>query len=82
MEKDDKLVIVIGSAQYSHSPDNPFTGGERVMFLKRALKDEGLPIENIDIVPLSDIHIHPLCLRAFVAELLQSPQNHTENTDT
>ena len=30
------------------------------MFLKRALKDEGLPIENIDIVPLSDIHIHPL----------------------
>ena len=55
MDECDKLVIVIGSAQYSHSPDNPFSGGERVMFLKRALKDEGLPIENIDIIPLGNI---------------------------
>ena len=60
MEKDENLVIVIGSSQYSHSPDNPFSGGERIMFLKRALMDEGLPLEHIDIVPLSDIHIHPL----------------------
>ena len=52
--------MIIGSAQYSHTPDNPFTGGERVMFIKQALIDEKLPLERITIVPLADINIHPL----------------------
>lgn len=58
--KKEDLVIAIGSAQYQYTPDNPFSGGERLMFLKQAIIDEGLPIENIDIVPIPDIHIHPL----------------------
>ncbi|MHA1771398.1 MAG: nicotinamide-nucleotide adenylyltransferase [Candidatus Thorarchaeota archaeon] len=65
----EDLVIAIGSAQYSHTPDNPFSGGERIMLIKRALLDEGLPLERIDIVPVPDIHIHPLWvahLRSFV----------------
>ncbi|MHA1935366.1 MAG: nicotinamide-nucleotide adenylyltransferase [Candidatus Thorarchaeota archaeon] len=60
IEKGEDLVIVIGSSQYSHTPDNPFTGGERVMFMKKAIMDEKLPAERIDIVPLADINIHPL----------------------
>ena len=60
LEKEEELVIVIGSAQYSHTPNNPFSGGERIMLIKRALMDEGLPLDKIDIVPLSDINIHPL----------------------
>jgi nicotinamide-nucleotide adenylyltransferase len=60
LEKGEELIIVIGSAQYSHTPNNPFTGGERLMLIKRALIDEGLPFEKIDIVPISDINIHPL----------------------
>ena len=58
--KDEDIIIVVGSAQYSHTPDNPFSGGERVMFIKRALIDEDLPLERIDIVPVTDINIHPL----------------------
>ncbi|HLN89981.1 MAG TPA: adenylyltransferase/cytidyltransferase family protein, partial [Candidatus Binatia bacterium] len=27
----DELVIVIGSAQYSHNSNNPFTAGERLV---------------------------------------------------
>ncbi|NHJ12223.1 MAG: nicotinamide-nucleotide adenylyltransferase [Candidatus Thorarchaeota archaeon] len=60
LDKGEDLVIVIGSSQYSHTPDNPFTGGERVMFLKRALMDEGISFDQVDIVPITDINIHPL----------------------
>ena len=60
LDKGEDIIIVIGSSQYSHTPDNPFTGGERVMLIKRALMDEGIPLERVDIVPLADINIHPL----------------------
>ncbi|MBN2230808.1 MAG: nicotinamide-nucleotide adenylyltransferase [Candidatus Thorarchaeota archaeon] len=69
LAKDEDIVIVVGSAQYSHTPDNPFTGGERIMFIKQALMDEKIPLERIDIIPLTDINIHPLWvshLRSYV----------------
>lgn len=58
--KGEDIIIIIGSAQYSHTPDNPFTGGERIMFIRRALIDEKLPLERIAVVPVPDINIHPL----------------------
>lgn len=60
LEKNEELVIAIGSAQHSHTPSNPFSGGERVMQIKRALLDENLSIDTIDIIPVPDINIHPL----------------------
>lgn len=60
LDKGEDIIIAIGSSQYSHTPNNPFTGGERVMLIKRVLTDEGLPLDRIDIVPLSDININPL----------------------
>lgn len=60
LEKDEELVIAIGSAQHSHTPNNPFSGGERVMQIKRALLDEKLPMDTIDVIPVPDINIHPL----------------------
>jgi nicotinamide-nucleotide adenylyltransferase len=60
LDKGEDLIIAIGSSQYSHTPNNPFTGGERVMLIKQALLDEGLPMERIDIIPISDININPL----------------------
>ncbi|MCK5389168.1 MAG: nicotinamide-nucleotide adenylyltransferase [Candidatus Thorarchaeota archaeon] len=69
LDKGEDLIIVVGSAQYSHTPNNPFTGGERVMLIKQALLDAKMPLERIDIIPLSDINIHPLWiahLKSFV----------------
>ncbi|MHA2026274.1 MAG: nicotinamide-nucleotide adenylyltransferase [Candidatus Thorarchaeota archaeon] len=69
LEKNEDIIIVVGSSQYSHTPQNPFTGGERVMLIRRALIDEKLPLERITVVPLSDINIHPLWvshMRSFV----------------
>jgi nicotinamide-nucleotide adenylyltransferase len=38
----DELVIVIGSAQYSHHSHNPFTAGERLTMVRRALDEAGV----------------------------------------
>ena len=52
--KAEYLVIAIGSAQYSHSLENPFTAGERYTMISRALADEG--IRNYHLVTIEDIH--------------------------
>lgn len=50
----DDIIIGIGSAQYSHTLDNPFTAGERHLMISRALKEEG--IGNCFLVPIVDIN--------------------------
>lgn len=48
------IIIGIGSAQYSHTLDNPFTAGERHLMISRALRDSGL--DNFFLVPVVDIN--------------------------
>ena len=57
-EESEHLTIGIGSAQYSHTPENPFTAGERYMMINKTLRDEG--IENYSIVPIEDIKRYPV----------------------
>ncbi len=69
LAKNEDIIMVVGSSQYSHTPDNPFTGGERIMLIRQALLDEKIDFERIAVVPLSDINIHPLWvshMRSFV----------------
>ncbi len=60
LEKYDELIIMIGSAQYSHTNRNPFTAGERIEIIKETILDEGIPIEPIYIVPVPDTGIHSI----------------------
>jgi nicotinamide-nucleotide adenylyltransferase len=55
----DEVVIGVGSAQYSHSFDNPFTAGERIEMIRRALKEEGVADRCI-IASIPDIGRHSL----------------------
>jgi len=55
LEKVDELVIVIGTAQESHTVANPFTAGERVVMVKEALKDAEIDLSKIYIIPIPDI---------------------------
>ena len=48
------FIIVIGSAQESHTLTNPFTAGERYSMIKRSLTDEN--INDVDIIPLQDLN--------------------------
>ena len=54
----DELVIVIGSAQYSHNIDNPFTAGERLFMVRQALEKCGIESARVWLVPVPDIHLH------------------------
>jgi nicotinamide-nucleotide adenylyltransferase len=50
----ETLTIGIGSAQYSHTVNNPFTAGERYRMISNSLKDTG--ITNAYIVPIEDLN--------------------------
>jgi len=54
----DELVIVIGSAQYSHNVSNPFTAGERLVMVREALEEYGVDYRQVWIVPVPDVHLH------------------------
>lgn len=50
----DELILVIGSAQESHTKENPFTVGERILMIDRALKEA--EIQNYFLIPIIDIN--------------------------
>lgn len=60
----DELVIVIGSAQYSHNLNNPFTAGERLVMIRCALQEAKLSPSKLWIVPVPDVHLHMLWVSA------------------
>jgi len=64
LESIDELVIVIGSAQYSHNANNPFTAGERLVMVRRALQEAGVDYSRLWIVPVPDVHLHMLWVSA------------------
>jgi len=65
----DELVIGIGSAQESHTLDNPFTAGERALMISRALAERGVDASRVYIIPIPDVknnaiwvsHVCSLC---------------------
>jgi nicotinamide-nucleotide adenylyltransferase len=63
LKKVDTLVIVIGSAQKSHEPRNPFTAGERISMIRAALLAEKVGMDRILTVPVPDVDVHSLWTR-------------------
>ena len=60
----DELVIVIGSAQYSHNLNNPFTAGERLIMVRKALEEAGMDYSRVWVVPVPDVHLHMMWVSA------------------
>lgn len=58
LEESEELVIVIGSAQMSHEPDNPFTAGERIEMIRRALDAAGIDPARYMLIPIPDAPAH------------------------
>jgi len=56
----DELIIVIGSAQYSHTTENPFTAGERIGMLREALIEEGIDLSKVLLIPVPDVGEHSI----------------------
>ena len=59
LEGVDELIIGIGSAQESHTLENPFTAGERILMISRALEEMGVE-RKVYIIPLEDIYRNSL----------------------
>jgi len=60
----EELVIVIGSAQYSHNLNNPFTAGERLIMVRKALEEAGIDYSRVWVVPVPDAHLHMMWVSA------------------
>lgn len=60
LEEVDEIVIVVGSAQYSHRLDNPFTAGERLLMIRRSLQEAEIPASKFWLIPVPDLHVHML----------------------
>jgi nicotinamide-nucleotide adenylyltransferase len=58
LEESDELLIVVGSAQMSHEPDNPFTAGERLEMIRKALAASDVPLEKYMLIPIPDAPAH------------------------
>jgi nicotinamide-nucleotide adenylyltransferase len=67
MKQVDELVIIVGSSQYSHRLDNPFTAGERITMIRKALEEIRIQLPRIWIIPVPDTHQHALWVSQIVA---------------
>jgi nicotinamide-nucleotide adenylyltransferase len=54
----EELIIVIGSAQYSHRLNDPFTAGERLTMIRKTLEESGVDNSRVWVVPVPDVHLH------------------------
>ena len=60
----DELVLVVGSAQMSHDPDNPFTAGERIEMIRGALNAAAVPTDRYLVIPIPDAPAHRVWVSA------------------
>ena len=70
----DEVIICIGSAQLSHTLKDPFTAGERVMMLTKALSENSIHASKYYIIPIQDV----TCNSIWVAhiKMLTPPFEH------
>lgn len=52
----DELIVGIGSAQESHTLENPFTAGERMLMITRALAEAAVDLSRVHIIPIPDVN--------------------------
>lgn len=55
LKVEDRIVIVIGSAEENNEPANPFTAGERFQMIEAALGAEGIERDRFVIIPVRNI---------------------------
>jgi nicotinamide-nucleotide adenylyltransferase len=55
LNKVDELIVLVGSAQESHTLTNPFTAGERIEMIRGTLIENGIDLSKIITIPIPDI---------------------------
>ena len=63
-----EIIIAIGSAQFSHTPHNPFTAGERVTMIRLAMDEAKIAAAKYYLIPVRDLRIHDLWVSHVVSQ--------------
>lgn len=79
LQENSELIIVVGSAQYSYTLDNPFTAGERIEMIKIGLEAAGIDLRRIMIIPIPDIGEHSIWVARLKSMLPQFDVAYTNN---
>ncbi len=78
VDRSDVVMVVIGSAQKNHEPDNPFTAGERLEMVLRYL-DWIKPKKPVYPMPLDDITNHNLWISHLKSYLPRFDEIYSNN---
>lgn len=65
----DEVVVAIGSAQEGFTCNNPFTAGERIEMIYRALTNEGYGRDRYWLIPVPDIN-KPLAWTTYLLSMV------------
>ncbi|MEM1922923.1 MAG: nicotinamide-nucleotide adenylyltransferase [Nitrososphaerota archaeon] len=79
LEEFDEAVIAIGSSQFSHTFENPFTAGERIEMIRLALDEDGQDLSRIITVTVPDIGEHKLWVQRLVSTCPKFQVAYTNN---
>ncbi|HXY83708.1 MAG TPA: nicotinamide-nucleotide adenylyltransferase [Candidatus Saccharimonadales bacterium] len=63
-----ELILAIGSAQFSHTLQNPFTAGERVTMIRAAMDENKIDASKYYLIPIRDLRIHDLWVSHLVSQ--------------
>jgi nicotinamide-nucleotide adenylyltransferase len=74
---DAPLLLGVGSAEQSYTWKNPFTAGERIEMMTRALHEAG--VDGVECVPVADIQRHALWVRYLESLLPPFDRVYTNN---
>ena len=74
-----ELIIGIGSAQYTHSFNNPFTAGERILMIKNALLEYNIDLIKIYIIPINDTNDNRTWVSHIIATVPEFDVAYTNN---
>lgn len=66
-DKEEKVIVVIGSAQATHTPVNPLSTSERIQMLQAFFDEEGISCSKYLIIPVPDVHNY----RIWVDQIVQ-----------
>lgn len=79
LQECNELIIVVGSAQYSYTLENPFTAGERIEMIRIGLEAAGLDLRRIMIIPVPDIGEHSIWVARLKTMLPKFDVAYTNN---
>ena len=63
-----ELILAIGSAQFSHTLQNPFTAGERITMMRAAMDEAKIDASKYYLIPIRDLRIHDLWVSHLVSQ--------------